>query len=53
MHMNMFFFSKFEYLCIFSDRFFVPVFFNSGLVPVFWVDRFNDRSGSGNFGYMN
>jgi hypothetical protein len=41
-------FQNLNILCIFSDRFFSSFF--SGSVPVFWVDRFNDRSGSGNFG---
>jgi hypothetical protein len=47
--MNMYlFFKNLNILCIFSDRFFDPVFFwffsGSGSVPVFGVDRF----GSGN-----
>jgi hypothetical protein len=48
MHMNMyFFFEKLNILCIFRNRFFDPVFFR---VPVFGVDRFDDRFGSGNIG---
>jgi len=43
-HQYVFFFQNLNILCIFSDRFFS----GSGSVPVFWVDRFNDRSGSGN-----
>jgi hypothetical protein len=40
-HEYVFFFQNLNILCIFSDRFFDPV-------SVFWVDRFNDRFGSGN-----
>jgi hypothetical protein len=40
-HEYVFVFQNLNILCIFSDRFFDPVF---------GVDRFNDRSGSGNFG---
>jgi hypothetical protein len=55
MHMNMYlFFENLNILCIFSDRFFDPVFFwffsGSGSVPVFGVDRFDDRFGSCNIG---
>ena len=55
MHMNMyFFFEKLNILCIFRNRFFDPVLFrffsSSGPVPVFGVDRFDDRFGSGNIG---
>jgi hypothetical protein len=51
--MNMYlFFKNLNILCIFSDRFFDPIFFQffSGSVSVlvFGVDRFNDRFGSGN-----
>jgi hypothetical protein len=51
--MNMYlFFKNLNILCIFSDRFFDPVFFRFflgfGSVPVFGVDQFNDRFGSGN-----
>jgi hypothetical protein len=50
--MNMYlFFKNLNILCIFRDRFFDPVFFGSGSVPVFGVDRFNDRFGSCNIGY--
>jgi hypothetical protein len=53
MHMNMyFFFEKLNILCIFRNRFFDPVLFRffsgSGPVPVFGVDRFDDRFGSCN-----
>jgi hypothetical protein len=50
-HEYVFVFQNLNILCIFSDRFFDPVFPGSGSVPVFGVDRFNDRSGSGNFGF--
>jgi hypothetical protein len=47
-HEYVFVFQNLNILCIFSDRFFDLVFFRffpgSGSVPVFWVDRFNDRS---------
>jgi hypothetical protein len=52
-HEYVFVFQNLNILCIFSDRFFDPFVFQffpgSGSVPVFWVDRFNDRSSSGNF----
>jgi hypothetical protein len=32
--------------------FLIQFFFSFGLVPVFWVDRFNDRFGSGNYGTL-
>jgi hypothetical protein len=55
-HEYVFVFQNLNILCIFSDRFFDPVFFwffpGSGSVPVFGVDWFNDRSDSGNFGCM-
>jgi hypothetical protein len=56
MHMNMyFFFEKLNILCIFRNRFFDPVLFRffsgSGPVPVFGVDRFDDRFGSCNIGW--
>jgi hypothetical protein len=51
-HEYVFVFQNLNILCIFSDRFFDPVFSQffpgSGSVPVFGVDRFNDRSGSCN-----
>jgi hypothetical protein len=47
--MNMYlFFEKLNILCIFSDRFFDPVFSGSGSVPIFGVNRFDDRFGSCN-----
>jgi hypothetical protein len=46
-HQYVFFFQNLNILCIFSDRFFDPVFFRFRF-PVFWLNRFNDRSGSGN-----
>jgi hypothetical protein len=47
--MNMYlFFKNLNILCIFSDRFFFWFFPGSGSVPVFGVNRFNDRFGSGN-----
>jgi hypothetical protein len=45
-HEYVFFFQNLNILCIFSDRFFS----GSGSVPVFWVDRFNNRSGPSNLG---
>jgi hypothetical protein len=50
-HEYVFFFQNLNILCIFSDRFFDPVFFRFRFGSVFWVDRFNDRSGSGNFAF--
>jgi hypothetical protein len=51
-HEYVFFFEKLNILCIFRNRFFDPVlfwfFFGSGPVPVFGVDRFDDRFGSCN-----
>ena len=44
-HEYVFVFQNLNILCIFSDRF----FFGSGSVPIFGVDRFNDRFDSGNF----
>ena len=44
-HEYVFVFQNLNILCIFSDWFFP----GSGSVPVFGVDRFNDRSGSGNY----
>jgi hypothetical protein len=45
--MNMYlFFKNLNIFCIFRDRFFS----DSGPVPVFGVDRFDDRSGSCNTG---
>jgi hypothetical protein len=49
-HVYVFVFQNLNILCIFSDRFFDPVFFGSGSVLVFGVDRFNDRFGSSNIG---
>jgi hypothetical protein len=45
-HEYVFVFQNLNILCIFSDRFF-SVFFP---VPVFGVDRSNDRFGSGDIG---
>jgi hypothetical protein len=45
-HEYVFFFQNLNILCIFRDR----LFSDSGSVPVFLVDRFNDWSGSGNIG---
>ena len=51
-HEYVFVFQNLNILCIFSDRFFDLVFFwffpDSGSVPVFGVDWFNERSGSCN-----
>jgi hypothetical protein len=44
-HEYVFFFQNLNILCIFSDRFLICFF----SIPVFWVDRFNNQSGSGNF----
>jgi hypothetical protein len=44
-HEYVLFFQNLNILCIFSARFFS----GSDSVSVFWVDWFNDRSGSGNY----
>ena len=46
-HEYVFVFQNLNILCIFSDRFFP----GSGSVLIFGVDRFNDRSGSGNLAF--
>jgi hypothetical protein len=54
MHMNMyfFFFSKFEYFMYLLVTGFLIWFFSGiGSISVFLVDRFDDRSGYGNFDF--
>jgi hypothetical protein len=51
-HEYVFFFQNLNILCIFSDLFLIRFFFDSNSVLVFWVDWFNNRSGSANFGSL-
>jgi hypothetical protein len=49
-HEYVFFFQNLNILCIFSDYFFDPVFFRIWFGSGFWVNQFNNLSGSGNYG---